>query len=89
MKMFKIKDDIDLKVLEQYGFDLRQSLDNGEYYYTNARLFIDNRILKQMDQYNPFMEVDYELDYYEVMIIYELTKSNILEKVEYSYGFMD
>ncbi len=87
--MFKIKDDIDLKVLEQYGFDLRQSLDNGEYYYTNARLFIDNRILKQMDQYNPFMEVDYELDYYEVMIIYELTKSNILEKVEYSYGFMD
>lgn len=87
--MFKIKDDIDLKVLEQYGFDLRQSLDNGEYYYTNARLFIDNRILKQMNQYNPFMEVDYELDYYEVMIIYELTKANILEKVEYSYGLMD
>ena len=78
--MLKIKDNVDLKELEKYGFNLEQSLDNGEFYYTNARLFIDNRILKQMDQYNPFMEVDYEFDYYEVMIIYDLIKAGLVEK---------
>lgn len=80
--MLKIKDNVDLKELEKFGFELDQSLDNGEYYWRNACLYIDNRIIKQMDMYNPFSEVDYEFDIYYVNILYDLIKADLVEKVE-------
>lgn len=80
--MFKIKDDVDLKELEKFDFYLDQSLDNGQYYYTNGVLFIDNRVIKQMDQYNPFSEVDYEFDSYYLEVFYKLTKAGLVESVE-------
>ena len=79
--MLKIKDDVDLKELEKFGFELEQSLDNGEYYWTNAYLYIDNKIIKQMDQYNPFSEVDYEFSEYYVNILYDLIQAGLVEKI--------
>lgn len=80
--MLKIKDYVDLKVLEKYGFDYDLDLDTGLCLYRNGALFVENRIIKQMDQYNEFKEIDYEFGYNEIMIMFDLIQAGIIEKVE-------
>jgi hypothetical protein len=80
--MLKIKDYVDLKVLEKYGFDYDLDLNTGLCLYRNGVLFVENRIIKQMDRYNEFKEIDYEFGYYEIMIIFDLIQAGIIEKVE-------
>ena len=81
--MLKIKDDVNLKELEKFGFIKYRNIDDGEEYWCIADLFIgkDRRIL-QDDGINPCKSIDYKLSKREVEIIYDLTKAGLVEKVE-------
>ncbi len=81
--MLKIKDDVDLKELEKFGFMKYLNIGDGEKYWCIADLFIgkDRRIL-QDDGINFCKSIDYKLSEREVEIIYELTKAGLVEKVE-------
>ena len=80
--MLKIKDDVDLKVLEEFRFIKYQNIDDGEEYWCIVDLFIgkDRRIL-QDDGINLCKTIDYKLSEREVEIIYDLTKAGLVEKV--------
>ena len=80
--MLKIKDYIDLKVLEKYGFDLDFDLNTGICLYRNGDLFIENRVIKQVDKNNEFMEIDYKFDYCDIMVIFDLIQAGLVEKVK-------
>lgn len=80
--MLKIKDNVDLKELEKFGFVLEQSMKNGNFYYVFCRLFIDdNRFIQQYDIYNAYCIIDYELSPNEVDTLYDLIKAGLVEKV--------
>ena len=79
--MLKIKDDVDLKELENFGFIKYQSIEDGEMYYCICDLFIgkDRRIL-QDDGINPCKSIDYRLSEIEVDKIYDLIQAGLVEK---------
>ena len=81
--MLKIKDDVDLRELEKFGFIEYRNIDDGENYWCIADLFTgkDRRIL-QDDGINPCKSIDYKLSEKEAEIIYDLTKAGLVEKVE-------
>lgn len=81
--MLKIKDNVDLKELEKFGFIKYLSIDDGEDYYCNYKLFIgkDRRIL-QDDGVNNFKEHEYQLSELEAEIIFDLHEAGLVEKVE-------
>lgn len=80
--MLRIVDYVDLKILEKFGFDYDFDLNTGKCLYRNGDLFIENRIIKQMDKNNEFMEIDYKFDYCDIMVIFDLTKAGLVEKVQ-------
>lgn len=81
--MLKIKDDVDLEKLKDFGFIVYQCLDDAEYYYCICNLFIGkDRIIKQDDICNPCVSKEYELSEYEVEILYDLITAGLVEKVE-------
>ena len=79
----RIKDSVNLKELEKFGFMKCLNLGDGEKYWCIADLFVgkDRRIL-QDDGINFCKSIDYKLSEREVEIIYELTKAGLVEKVE-------
>lgn len=79
--MLKIKDDVDLKELENFGFIKYRSIEDGEMYYCICDLFIgkDRRIL-QDDGINPCKSIDYRLSEKEVDKIYDLIQARISRK---------
>ena len=81
--MLKIKDNIDLKELENFGFIKYLSIDDGEDYYCICKLFIgkDRRIL-QDDGVNNCKEHEYQLSEIEAEIIFDLHEAGLVEKVE-------
>ena len=81
--MLKIKDSVDLKELEKFGFIKYRNIDDGETYWCIADLFIgkDRRIL-QDDGINPCKSIDFKLSETEVEIIYDLIQVGLVEKVE-------
>lgn len=79
--MLKIKDSVDLKELEKFGFIKYRSIEDGEMYYCICDLFIgkDRRIL-QDDGIDPCKPIDYRLREKEVDKIYDLIKAGLVEK---------
>ena len=79
--MLKIKNNVDLKELEKFGFIKYRSIEDGEMYYCICDLFIgkDRRIL-QDDGINPCKSIDYQLSEREVYIIYDLIQAGLVEK---------
>ena len=74
--MLKIKDNVDLKELEKYGWHLRKNCITGEYgSYTKGATEIDiiDRIIQPY--YAGFSSYDYEY-------VYDLIKDNLVEKVK-------
>lgn len=82
--MLKIKDNVDLKKLEKYGFE-RYSKDS---YYNNkhdnkdyAEVLIDNLVNGLIIVINPYGDND--CIYHETLdVIYDLIKDGLVEKVE-------
>ena len=81
--MLKIKDNVDFKKLEKFGFIKYRSIDDGEYYYCICNLFVgkDRKIL-QDDGINICKPVDYKLSETEIDVIYDLIRAGLVEKVE-------
>lgn len=79
----RIKDSVDLKELEKFGFMKCLNLGDGEKYWCIADLFIgkDRRIL-QDDGINLCKSIDYKLSEIEVNIIFDLIQAGLVEKVE-------
>lgn len=79
--MLKIKDNVDFKELEKFGFIKYRSIEDGEMYYCICDLFIgkDRRIL-QDDGINPCKSIDYQLSEREVYIIYDLIQAGLVKK---------
>ena len=52
MKMLKIKDNIPLEKLKDFGFIIYQSIDDGEYYYCicdiRYRGFVDSTLIESL-----------------------------------------
>ena len=81
--MLKIKDDVPLEKLKDFGFIKYHNIDDGEYYWCICNLFIgENRLIKQDDNCNPCVSREYELSEYEVEILYDLIQAGLVEKIE-------
>ena len=86
--MLKIKDDMDLKELEKFGFNPRYNRDTGvleEYSFKKSNLIINikDRKIQPFRQYNSYCEID--LEYYNSDFVEEalcdLIKADLVEKV--------
>lgn len=74
--MLKIKDNVDLEVLEKYGFNkIKDYISNKDYAYLKGSLRINfnNRYLVKNDAHF----CGYDLD-----VVYDLIKADLVEKVE-------
>lgn len=79
--MSKIRDDVDLKELKNYGFIKYQNIDDGKYYYCICDLFIgEDRKILQDDGINPCKAIEYQLNEIEIEILYDLIKANLVVK---------
>ena len=71
--MLKIKDNIDLKELEKFGFEFEAK---GWFFYTN-----DNIVVNIDFEHTIWFKPDYE-DWFNIPnIIFDLIKANMVEKV--------
>ncbi len=78
--MLKIKDNVDLKELEKFGWHLRRNCITGKFgSYTKGATEVDlqDRIISPY--YAGFSSYDYEY-------VYDLIKANLVEKVEDNNG---
>lgn len=81
--MLKIKDNVDLEELKKFGFGFDVSLDDGKLYWWNCDIFIgDNKIICQDDGVNTFKDTEHSFSDNEIDILYDLIKSDLVEKVE-------
>ena len=74
--MLKIKDNVDLKELEKYGFEYEQGIiikEHGSYYKYATSIDKINRTI------TPYCA---GFSYYDYEIIYDLIKDGLVEKVE-------
>lgn len=80
--MLKIKDEVPLEKLKDFGFIKYHSIDDGQYYYCICNLFIgEDKKIKQDDDCNPCVSKEYELSEYEVEILYDLITAELVEKI--------
>lgn len=73
--MLKIRDDIDLKELEKYGFDIEQLKDKYDQIYgfeSNLLFYKDNKNIML-----PYNNQDHALD-----TLYYLIKDGLVEKID-------
>lgn len=83
--MLKIKDNIELKELEKFGFKSKYDEDTGKiksYSYNNERIEVRNRLIPFHREYNEYSEINKE--YYDsniVDILYDLIQEGLVEKV--------
>lgn len=72
--MLKIKDDVDLKELEKFGFHLGTTYitDKECYFSTKIMILVEDRIIKKEEK--TFDTTDYET-------LYDLIKEDLVEKV--------
>lgn len=84
--MLKIKDEVDLKELEKFGFKPKYNEDTGEiksYSYKNKRIEVSDRLIPFYIDYNEYNEINrtyYSSDIVEVL--YYLIQDGLVEKVE-------
>ena len=80
--MLKIKDDVPLDKLKDFGFIKYLCIDDGQEYYCSCNLFIGkNKLIQQDDDCNPCVSRDYKLSEYEVSILYDLIQAGLVEKI--------
>lgn len=83
--MLKIKDNVDLKELEKFGFEPRYDEFTGKiksYAYVNEKIEVNNRLIPFHKDYNEYSEINKE--YYNsniVDILYDLIQVGLIEKV--------
>ncbi len=83
--MLKIKDNVDLKELEKFGFETRYDEITGKiksYIYVNQRIEIKDRLIPFHRDYNEYGEINKE--YYNsniVEVLYDLIQAGLVEKV--------
>lgn len=73
--MLKIKDNVDLKELEKFGFDIEQLKDEDDQIYgfdSNLLFYKDSKII-----FIPWNEQEKSLN-----TLYDLIKADLVEKVE-------
>lgn len=82
--MLKIKDDIDLKELEKFGFMEYLSCDDGKKYYCIYDIFIgEDKFIKQDDGLNYCRDkFEHKFNDDEIGLIYDLITAGLVEKVE-------
>ena len=82
MKMLKIKDNVPLEKLKDFGFIIYQSIDDGEYYYCICNIFIGkDKVIRQDDGINCCKDLlDHNFSDYEVSILYNLITAGLVEK---------
>lgn len=82
--MLKIKDNVKLEKLKDYGFYLYHNIDDGQYYWCICDLFIgEDKIIKQDDGINCCVtNLEYKLDETEIDVLYDLIQAGLVEKVE-------
>lgn len=81
--MLKIKDNVNLDKLKNYGFIKDKNIDDGKEYYCICNLFIgEDRKILQDDGINSCKSIDYELNETEISVLYDLIKADLVEKVE-------
>lgn len=79
--MLKIKDNVDLKELEKFGFEPRYSEFTGKiksYAYVNEKIEVENRLIPFHRDYNEYSEINRE--YYNsniVDVLYDLIQARI------------
>ena len=85
--MLKIKDDVDLKELEKFGFKPKYNEDTGKlhrYIYKNSMvIYIGDKYIKPFRQINDYNEIDLEYfkaDFIEE-VLYNLIQAGLVEKV--------
>ena len=81
--MLKIKDDVKLERLEEFGFILYNCLDDGEDYYCRFNFFIGkDRIIKQDDGINECKAKEkFDLNRQELHLLYDFIRADLVEKV--------
>lgn len=81
--MLKIKDDVDLKVLEKYGFKLEKDYDEcGEikYYFAGNNLYVFE---EKNGDFNRLLDnTDFGFSMLDMDIVYDLIQDGLVEKVE-------
>lgn len=75
--MLKIKDNVDLKELEKYGFKLNS---NEEYQLTIEKKNIITIIVVEYERTIYVQSIGYVVE--ELNVLYDLIKADIVEKVE-------
>lgn len=77
--MLKIRDDVDLKELERFGFEKL----NDVYRYSSkeAKNYVYESVIYLYD-YDRIIRVDKLTDNNDISILYDLIKANLVEKAE-------
>jgi hypothetical protein len=82
--MLKIKDNVDLKELEKYGFKFHEEYydENGnlKYYFAGQNLYIFEKENGEFDR--SFDNTDYGFSMYDIDLLYDLIKADLVEKVD-------
>ena len=80
--MLKIKDNIPLEKLKEFGFIKYTSCDDGETYYCICDIFIGkDRYIKQDDGVNECKDSIHKFNDTEIGILYDLIQAGLVEKV--------
>lgn len=81
--MLKIKDNVDLKELENYGFVYDKRIKCYYGGYSNRELHLrvyEDDINREIKMYEPFRDVEDEEN--NIEILYDLIQAGLVEKVE-------
>lgn len=82
IKYVKIKDNIDLKELENFGFLKDINIKDGLYYYRWNNFYIgDNRLILQDDGINHYRSLEeWNITEYDLDKLFDLIKADLVER---------
>lgn len=80
--MLKIKDNVDLKELEKYGFNVNNRNCYEKYLMDSDGIFFEHRLCVAGLLRNIFFEDNNYNSFDNLDILYDLIKANLVEKVE-------
>ena len=84
--MLKIKDNVDLKELEKFGFkmyeDYYNEKGNLKYYFAGQDLYLFENENEQGKFLRTFTDLECGFSMFDVDILYDLIKADLVEKVE-------
>lgn len=85
--MLKIKDNVDLKELEKFGFKPKYNEDTGKLYKyvykSSMAVYIENKYMRPFRKANEYGEID--LEYFQANfvenVLYDLIQAGLVEKI--------